>query len=148
MSSVDANDARHILQGVQPCSFYLQHGHCKFGSTCKFDHPIGPMRYNPSASSLIDMPVTPYHPVGSLLGGTLAPPSSQLRSELISGSSMKDSYSSVQVPSSSNTSSSVGLMFSQTGAVSVSNVQPQVQSLGALSSSRNTKESGDVHISG
>ncbi|KAK4773735.1 hypothetical protein SAY87_028754 [Trapa incisa] len=57
---------------VQPCIFYLQNGHCKYGLTCKFDHPIGPTRYNPSASSLIDTPAAPYHPVGSLLGGTLA----------------------------------------------------------------------------
>ncbi|OWM78021.1 hypothetical protein CDL15_Pgr018590 [Punica granatum] len=132
--------------GVQPCSFYLQNGHCKFGSICKFDHPIGPMRYNPSASSLIDVPVAPY-PVGSLLGGTLAPPSSELRSELIPGSSMKDSYPSVRVPSGSNTTSSVGLMFSQTGAVSISDVQLPVQSSAPLSSSRNTKEGGDVRIS-
>ncbi|PKI42194.1 zinc finger CCCH domain-containing protein 32 [Punica granatum] len=135
-----------LRPGVQPCSFYLQNGHCKFGSICKFDHPIGPMRYNPSASSLIDVPVAPY-PVGSLLGGTLAPPSSELRSELIPGSSMKDSYPSVRVPSGSNTTSSVGLMFSQTGAVSISDVQLPVQSSAPLSSSRNTKEGGDVRIS-
>ncbi|BBH10382.1 Zinc finger C-x8-C-x5-C-x3-H type family protein [Prunus dulcis] len=85
-------------RGVQPCTFYLQNGHCKFGSTCKFDHPIGTMRYNPSASSLVDMPVTPY-PVGSLLA-TLAPSSSStdLRPELIS-TSKKDTYST-RVPSS------------------------------------------------
>lgn len=65
-----------LRQGVPPCSFYLQNGHCKFGSSCRFDHPIQitTMRYNPSASSLVDMPVAPY-PVGSLLA-TLAPASS------------------------------------------------------------------------
>ncbi|KAI8019566.1 Zinc finger CCCH domain-containing protein 32 [Camellia lanceoleosa] len=29
------------LWGVQPCAFYLQNGYCKFGRTCKFDHPMG-----------------------------------------------------------------------------------------------------------
>ncbi|KAK9015378.1 hypothetical protein V6N11_006489 [Hibiscus sabdariffa] len=33
--------------GMQPCAFYLQNGQCKFGSTCKFDHPVGTMRYSP-----------------------------------------------------------------------------------------------------
>ncbi|KAK4779814.1 hypothetical protein SAY87_015920 [Trapa incisa] len=100
-----------LRPGVQPCSFYLQNGHCKFGSTCKFDHPIGPMRYNTSASSLIDLPVAPY-PVESLLGETLLQPSLELRFELNLGSSVKDAYSSAQVPAGSSTTSSVGLMFS------------------------------------
>lgn len=129
---------------MQPCTFYLQNGHCKFGSTCKFDHPMGTMRYNPSASSLIDMPVTPY-PVGSLLA-TLAPSttSSELRQELISGSK-KESYST-RMPSSGNTSSSsVGLIFSQTG--SVSEVQLSSQSSVPLSSSRSTRQGGELRRS-
>lgn len=130
-------------QGVQACTFYLQNGHCKFGSTCKFDHPMGTMRYNPSASSLIDMPVAPY-PVGNLLA-TLAPSStsSELRPELISG----ESYST-RMPSSANTSSSsVGLIFSQTGSVSLSEVQLSSQSSVPLSSSRNTRQGGEVRRS-
>lgn len=131
---------------MQVCTFYLQNGHCKFGSTCKFDHPMGNMRYNPSASSLIDMPVTPY-PVGNLLG-TLAPSStsSELRPELISGSK-KESYST-RMPSSANTSSSsVGLIFSQTGSVSLSEVQLSSQSSVPLSSSRSTRQGGEVRRS-
>ncbi|KAK6940938.1 hypothetical protein RJ641_030469 [Dillenia turbinata] len=45
-----------------------------FGPTCKFDHPMATMRYSPSASSLIDMPVAPF-PIWSSLA-TLAPSSS------------------------------------------------------------------------
>ena len=68
-------------QGLQPCAFYLQNGHCKFGSTCKFDHSLGSMRYSPSASSLIDVPVTPYL-VGSLLSQLVPSTSADLRLEL------------------------------------------------------------------
>ena len=133
-------------QGVQPCSFYLQNGHCKFGSTCKFDHPVGTMRYSPSPSSLINMPVAPY-PVGSLLA-TLAPSSSsssssELRPELISGSK-KDSYLS-RIPSSASTSSSsVGLIFLQTGSVPLSDLQLSSQSSVPLSSSRIRRQGGEV----
>uniref|UniRef100_A0A6T9YPE5 C3H1-type domain-containing protein n=1 Tax=Bigelowiella natans TaxID=227086 RepID=A0A6T9YPE5_BIGNA len=28
-----------LRPGVQPCSFYMKTGDCKFGITCKFDHP-------------------------------------------------------------------------------------------------------------
>ncbi|XVF80510.1 hypothetical protein PTKIN_Ptkin15bG0079300 [Pterospermum kingtungense] len=115
-------------------------GHCKFGSACKFDHdhPVGTVRYSPSASSLIDMPVAPY-PVGSLLA-TLAPSSSsfELRPELISGSK-KDSYLS-RIPSSASTSSSsVGLIFSQTGSVPLSDLQLSSHSSVTLSSGRSTR---------
>ena len=48
------------LQGSQPCTYYAQHGFCKFGPTCKFDHPMGTLNYSPSVSSLTDVPVTPY----------------------------------------------------------------------------------------
>lgn len=104
------------------------------------------MRYNPSASSLVDMPVTPY-PVGSLLA-TLAPSSSStdLRPELIS-TSKKDSYST-RVPSSGNTSSSsVGLIFTQSGSVSISDVQHSSQTSVPLSSSRSTRQGGEVRRS-
>jgi hypothetical protein len=60
------------LQGAPPCSFYTRYGICKFGPTCKFDHPlVGGLTYSPSASSLSDMPVAPY-PIGSS-PTTLAP---------------------------------------------------------------------------
>ncbi|KAK9945600.1 hypothetical protein M0R45_011108 [Rubus argutus] len=127
-----------LRPGVQPCTFYLQNGHCKFGSSCKFDHPMGTMRYSPSASSL-DMPVAPY-PVGSLLG-TLAPSSSssELRPELISA----------RIPSSGNpSSSSVGLIFSQSGgSVSLSDVQLSSQTSVPISSSRSTRQGGEVRRS-
>ncbi|GLU07433.1 hypothetical protein SLE2022_243930 [Rubroshorea leprosula] len=134
-----------LRPGVQACSFYLQNGHCKFGSTCKFDHPIGTMRYNPSASSLIDIPVAPY-PVGSLLA-TLAPStsSSELRPELISGSK-KDSYLSRIPTSGSTSSSSVGLIFSQTGSP-LSDLPLSGQGSVSLSSSRNTRQGGEVRRS-
>ena len=48
------------LQGSQPCAYYAQHGFCKFGPTCKFDHPVGSLSYSPSVSSLTDMPVAPF----------------------------------------------------------------------------------------
>jgi hypothetical protein len=47
-----------ILQGSQPCAYYAQHGFCKFGPTCKFDHTMG--SYSHSVSSLTDVPVAPY----------------------------------------------------------------------------------------
>ncbi|RDY14286.1 Zinc finger CCCH domain-containing protein 58, partial [Mucuna pruriens] len=53
-----------LRQGAPACTHYAQHGVCKFGSACKFDHPMGSL----------DMPVAPYH-VGSTIG-TLAPSSS------------------------------------------------------------------------
>lgn len=99
---------------------------------------MGTMRYSPSASSL-DMPVAPY-PVGSLLG-TLAPSSSssELRPELISA----------RMPSSGNpSSSSVGLIFSQSGgSVSLSDVQLSSQTSVPISSSRSTRQGGEVRRS-
>ncbi|KAI7979357.1 Zinc finger CCCH domain-containing protein 6 [Camellia lanceoleosa] len=112
-------------KGVQPCAFYLQNGYCKFGRTCKFDHPMGTVRYSPSASSLTDMSVAPYM-VGPSLA-TMAPlfSYSELRPEFISGSNPHSS----RMPSSGNTSSSsVGLIFSQTGYASLSMSTCQVES--------------------
>ncbi|KAG2693508.1 hypothetical protein I3760_08G100500 [Carya illinoinensis] len=135
-----------LRPGVQPCAFYLQNGHCKFGSTCKFDHPTGAMRYSPSATSLIDMPVTPY-PVGSFLT-TLAPSStsSELPPEMYSGS--KRELYSTRMPSSGNTGSSVGLIFSQAGSVSLSEVQLSSQISPPLGSGRSTRQGGEVRRSG
>ncbi|GBG60398.1 hypothetical protein CBR_g5575 [Chara braunii] len=48
-----------LRPGQPPCTFYVRNGDCKFGQTCKFDHPVGELEYCPSASSLVDMPVAP-----------------------------------------------------------------------------------------
>lgn len=91
---------------------------------------MGTLSYSPSASSLADMPVAPY-PVGASIG-TLAPSSSSsdLRPELISGSS-KDTVPtrmSSTFSSSSGSSGSVGSIYSKSGPVSVSNLQQSGQS--------------------
>ncbi|KAJ9187734.1 hypothetical protein P3X46_003156 [Hevea brasiliensis] len=135
-----------LRPGVQPCAFYLQNGNCKFGATCKFDHPMATVRYSPSTSSLIDMPVSPY-PVGSLLA-TLVPSSSsaELRPELI-GVTKKDPYLS-RIPSSGNTSSnSVGLIFSQTGSLPLPELQHSIQSSVPLAGGRSTRQGGEVRHS-
>ncbi|KAL5852466.1 hypothetical protein ACOSQ3_007584 [Xanthoceras sorbifolium] len=118
-----------LRPGAPPCTHYAQRGVCKFGPACKFDHPMGTLSYSPSASSLADMPVAPY-PVGTSIG-TLAPSSSSsdLRPELISGSS-KDSIST-RMSSTINTSSgSVGSIFSKSGSVPHSSMQQSGQSSG------------------
>ncbi|KAL4603195.1 hypothetical protein ACB092_10G108100 [Castanea dentata] len=138
-STVLSPNGLPLRPGIQHCAFYMQNGHCKFGSTCKFDHPME--AYSPSASSLIDVPIAPYT-VGSLLA-TVAPSSSssELRPELISGS-----YPT-RMPSSGNTSSSVGLIFSQTGSVSLSEVQHSSQISSPLSGGRSTRQGGEVRRS-
>ncbi|XP_043723047.1 zinc finger CCCH domain-containing protein 32-like isoform X2 [Telopea speciosissima] len=134
-----------LRPGAPPCTFYAQNGVCKFGPTCKFDHPMGILSYSPSASSLADMPVTPY-PVGSSLA-TLAPSSSssELRIEFVSGSS-KDSFST-RIPSSENMASgSVGSIFSKSGTVPHSRVQKSGQSFSPPSGS-GTGQTGETHSS-
>ncbi|KAB5545377.1 hypothetical protein DKX38_013489 [Salix brachista] len=108
--------------GAPTCTHYTQRGQCKFGSACKFNHPIGTLSYSPSASSLADMPVAPYL-VGSSIG-TLAPSSSSsdLRSKPVSGPS-KDSSSTRLSSSTSAPSGSVGSIFSKSGPAPHSNVQ-------------------------
>ncbi|KAF2298550.1 hypothetical protein GH714_024079 [Hevea brasiliensis] len=132
--------------GVQPCAFYLQNGNCKFGATCKFDHPMATVRYSPSTSSLIDMPVSPY-PVGSLLA-TLVPSSSsaELRPELI-GVTKKDPYLSRIPPSGNTSSNSVGLIFSQTGSLPLPELQHSIQSSVPLAGGRSTRQGGEVRHS-
>lgn len=123
-------------QGAPPCTHYAQRGVCKFGSACKFDHTVGTLSYSPSASSLTDVPVAPY-PVGSSIG-TLAPSSSssELRPELISGSS-KDSVSSRMSSSMSTSSGSIGSTFSQGGPTPHSTVQQSAPGSGPSSGSSN-----------
>ncbi|CAK9209568.1 unnamed protein product, partial [Sphagnum troendelagicum] len=53
-----------LRPGAPQCAFYAHYGICKFGPTCKFDHPTVGLTYSPSASSLTDMPVSPF-PTGS-----------------------------------------------------------------------------------
>ncbi|XP_059659518.1 zinc finger CCCH domain-containing protein 32 [Cornus florida] len=134
-----------LRPGVQPCSFYMQNGHCKFGQTCKFDHPVGSVRYSPSGSSLTDIPVAPYM-VGSSLS-TMAPSFSysELRPEFISGSKM-DPHST-RMPPGNTPSSSVGLIFPQTGSVPLSDVQMSSQSSAPLTIGRSTRQGGEAHRS-
>lgn len=47
----------NFQQGEPLCIFYSRYGICKFGPSCKFDHPMGIFAYNLSASSSPDAPV-------------------------------------------------------------------------------------------
>ncbi|KAH9734450.1 zinc finger CCCH domain-containing protein 63 [Citrus sinensis] len=47
----------HAFMGEPLCIFYSRYGICKFGPSCKFDHPMGIFTYNLSASSSADAPV-------------------------------------------------------------------------------------------
>jgi len=129
-------------QGAPPCTHYTQRGVCKFGSACKFDHPMGSLSYSPSASSLADMPVAPY-PVGSSIG-TLAPSSSssELRPELGAGVS-KESVSS-RMSSMSTSTGSVGLTLSSVGPISQSSTQPSAQSSSSSATTSATTTSSTV----
>ncbi|CDO98891.1 unnamed protein product [Coffea canephora] len=134
-----------LRPGAAVCSHYIQNGVCKFGPSCKFDHPMGTLSYSPSASSLADMPVAPY-PVGSSMG-TLAPSSSSsdLRPELISGSS-KDAFSS-RMSSVSASSGSVGSLFSKSSIVPHSSTQQPGQGTSTSSGSSSTVHGSEVRTS-
>lgn len=108
------------------CSHYAQNGVCRFGLTCKFDHPMKTLSYSPSASSLTDMPVAPY-PVGST-NATLAPSFSS--SDLRHGFSKMSSMSSPTV--------AVGSILSRNEAV------PQS---GQQSGQGSTGDGGETHSS-
>lgn len=131
-----------MFQGAPLCSHYAQNGVCKFGPSCKFDHPMRTLSYSPSASSLTDMPVAPY-PVGSTIA-TLAPSSSSsdLRPERLSG------FSTDASSMSSSAGASVGSIFSKTGALPQSSVQQQ-SGQGSISSSGGSSVShgGETHTS-
>lgn len=130
-----------LWQGAQICAYYAQHGVCKFGPTCKFDHPVGTLSYSPSASSLSDMPVAPY-PIGFSVV-TLAPSSSSsdLRHEFISG---KESFSGRMLLFENTSSGSVGSIFSRGSFLPHSLIQPQASS---SSSSSNTGHGGEISSS-
>ncbi|XP_022760519.1 zinc finger CCCH domain-containing protein 34-like [Durio zibethinus] len=133
-----------LRPGAPPCTHYSQHGVCKFRAACKFDHPMGTLSYSPSASSLADMPVAP-HPVGSTIG-TLAPSSSssELRPELLSGSS-KDLVPAIMSSSVSRSSESVGSVFSKGAPVPHSSTQQFSQS--SASSTGSGSSNTEVHAS-
>ena len=50
------------------CIFYSRYGICKFGPSCKFDHPMGIFTYNLSAASSANAPVQ--HLFGTSSGTT------------------------------------------------------------------------------
>jgi hypothetical protein len=62
-------------QGEPLCIFYSRYGICKFGPSCKFDHPMGVFTYNLTASSSADAPVR------RLLGSSSGSPGLTLSSE-------------------------------------------------------------------
>lgn len=129
---------RYLLfeQGTQPCTFYMQNGYCKFGPTCKFDHPVGMMKYSPSASSLAETPVAPYMGASSLVTMPPSPSSTELVPEYVLGP---------QRDNQSNRTLSSGLTLIPT--TSVNNIQRSGQSPAQLSSSRSMGEDDEVHQS-
>ncbi|MBA0841907.1 hypothetical protein Goarm_001761 [Gossypium armourianum] len=45
------------MWGEPLCIFYSRYGICKFGPSCKFNHPMGVFTFNYSASSPFEAPV-------------------------------------------------------------------------------------------
>ncbi|XP_027331308.1 zinc finger CCCH domain-containing protein 34-like [Abrus precatorius] len=135
-----------LRPGALPCTHYAQHGVCKFGSACKFDHPVGSQGYSPSASSLAEMPVVPY-PVGSSTG-TLAQSSSssELRPQPTPGSS-KESTPSRMSSSRSMLTESIGLTLSTGGPVSQSTDYQSAQSSSPSAAATTTTSSIISHTS-
>lgn len=75
------------------CIFYSRYGICKFGPSCKFDHPMGIFTYNHSASSSGDGPAR------RLLGSTSGTTSLNLSSEgLVEAGSAKPRRLSLSEP--------------------------------------------------
>lgn len=56
----------YYMQGQAVCSYYSMYGLCKYGQTCKFDHPPMPIPYNYGLSipTMLDSPYLSY-PRGS-----------------------------------------------------------------------------------
>ncbi|CAH2049181.1 unnamed protein product [Thlaspi arvense] len=136
----------HIELGSALCTHYAQNGICKYGPSCKFDHPPRTLSYSPSASSLADMPIAPY-PVGSSKG-TLAPSSSssELRPELISGTN-KDALFNRMSSSVTTSSVSIGSMFSSNASASHATFQQSGQASTNSTASMNTSQGGQVRTS-
>ncbi|XP_041990831.1 zinc finger CCCH domain-containing protein 32-like isoform X1 [Salvia splendens] len=99
-----------LRPGVQACSFYMQKGQCKFGRTCKYDHPIATLKYSP-ASSYTEMPGTRYGP-GLSAATTLLPSYSfqEMQGEHIAGSSVDPGINRVW-HSGNSSSDSANLML-------------------------------------
>lgn len=44
---------RQVRGAVQVCKFFLEHGKCKFGKNCKFNHPNIAFKEGPYAGSMV-----------------------------------------------------------------------------------------------
>lgn len=102
-------------------------GVCKFGHSCKFDHPMSTLSYSRPTSSLSDIHVSPY-PVG-LSMATLAPSSlsMKLKPEVTSRSNKED-FTTKKLTSASPTASSVSSISSQNLPLLESGIQQSIQS--------------------
>ena len=132
-----------FVQGAPPCTFYTRYGICKFGPTCKFDHPLGGLTYSPSASSLADVPVAPY-PIGSS-PTTLAPSSSSDASREgqmppLEAAPYPDDHPRGHIHSSRDNSDSA-VVSSSTGANMSQNLSTQAGSSEKASSSGQASDS-------
>lgn len=86
------------VQGEPLCIFYSRYGICKFGPSCKFDHPMGVFTYNFAASSSADAPVRRF--LGSSSGTAALNLSSEGLSDAGSGKPRRLSLSETrQMPS-------------------------------------------------
>ncbi|KAM7272172.1 hypothetical protein ACFE04_026835 [Oxalis oulophora] len=57
-----------LYKGEPLCIFYSRYGICKFGPSCKFDHPMGIFAYNISGSSSMNVDPSVRHLFGSTSG--------------------------------------------------------------------------------
>lgn len=130
-----------LRPGIQSCTFYLQNGRCKFGRSCKFDHPMGTVEYSPSASSLTDVPVTPYMLSSST---AMVPTVSFPEGQADFVGSKLDLQITRDWPHGSSLSSSVGLTFSRTAPFLLSSIQLSDQG-SRPNADRSTRLEGEVH---
>lgn len=86
-----------LLQGSPPCNFYTRYGICKFGPTCKFDHPLRGLTYGSPASLQTDIPVGGPYPSGSLLTVLTPSSSSEVPQEVSNTASPSDEPASEEV---------------------------------------------------
>ncbi|KAF2542556.1 hypothetical protein F2Q68_00033135 [Brassica cretica] len=89
----DEPDCIYYLRtgGVAQCSHFAQHGICKFGPACKFNHSMSSsLSYSPSASSLTNMPVAPYPIVSSSNEPTTEAVTAAVSSPMVSGLSQQE----------------------------------------------------------
>ncbi|GFZ14522.1 zinc finger nuclease 3 [Actinidia rufa] len=84
-ASLEGGASMSCWSGEPLCIFYSRYGSCKFGPSCKFDHPMGVFTYNLTASSSDNAPV-----VRRLLGSSSGAAALALSSEgLVDGGSAK-----------------------------------------------------------